>query len=333
MRWNHIASGAAFALLLQANATAVLGQPRTTQASSILFFPFVVASEAEDTRLDLDNSSSSTIHLRCFYLNGTLLRPDAPEGPGSPRSCQEADFLVRIAGRRGVSWLASEGYEGSGFTIPPVVSDFRGALTCVEIDSSGAPVGGNHASGSARPIRDADVARYGAIGLRGTELVGITGNTLPLGGNEQTRQYDGCPALWRLDHFADGAESPSIGAGSTVRTELAMVPCSMDYETQVYPSFSVEIVAINEFEQQFVAETEVGCWFDSLLSDIDQALSIATLGTDAVQTTLRPAGEGPSGFAVVAHEIHESPAGLTASAAVSAHAEGTRPEPDILILP
>lgn len=320
---------AAFAVLMHVNAAVVYAQPRTTRGSSILFLPLVVTSPTDDTRLELTNLSNGAVVVRCFYLDGALLDPDVPEGPENPRLCTELDFGLDLLRQRTVSWLVSEGKDTPSFRIPPVGPDFQGALTCVETDSSGAPVGGNHLYASARLIRGGDIARYGAIGLWGTEQAGETGNTLSLGQD----QYAGCPALWRLDHFADEAESPSLGAGSSVRTELAIFPCSMNYETQEPPSFSVEIVATNEFEQQFAAQAQVSCWFESLLSDIDAALSVDVLGSAGIQTTLTPGGAEPSGFVVVGREIHESSTGLAASAAVSGHAQGVRAEADVLQLP
>ena len=37
--------------------------------------------------------------------------------------------------------------------VPPVVPDFQGELKCVEVDSGGAPVGGNHLKGEASLVQ------------------------------------------------------------------------------------------------------------------------------------------------------------------------------------
>jgi len=140
----------------------------------------------------------------------------------------------------GAGGAAAYGYDLNGFgidpgAVPPVVDNFVGELKCVEVDASGTPIGGNHLKGEAT-LKDivlmppapsgGDVSKYNAIGVVGTDLVGATGNTLLLNNAEDgdpLGEYDACPALTILNHFAEGAEDPVLsGVGLGRRCEEAL---------------------------------------------------------------------------------------------------------------
>jgi hypothetical protein len=136
-------------------------------------------------------------------------------------------------------WVAAEPYKPMGIdlsglgidpgAVPPVPADFVGELKCIEVDASGTPIGGNHLKGEAT-LRDvfvvqaapggADVSKYNAIGIRGTDLAGATGNELQLNNPEDgddVGQYDACPAETIVNHFAAGAEDLVIAASGNGR--------------------------------------------------------------------------------------------------------------------
>jgi hypothetical protein len=67
------------------------------------------------------------------------------------------------------------------------------------------------------------------------------------------------------------------------------------------------------------------------LDDIDQVFEESSVGSDYLQTRLRPSTGTNSGFLVVAEEEHDGPG--RAVAAVNLHVEGERPGPDMIVIP
>ena len=162
----------------------------------------------------------------------------------------ETDFQIRLTRQQPTHWLVSQGRPVDPFdqckkdskvcigipgdgeidpnglgidpgAVPPVVDNFVGELKCVEVDASGTPIGGNHLKGEAtitdieRPEMSTtgDISKYNAIGIVGTDLAGATGNTLLLNNPESGEpqgEYNACPAVTILNHFAEGAEDPVI---------------------------------------------------------------------------------------------------------------------------
>jgi len=123
----------------------------------------------------------------------------------------------------------------------------------------------------------------------------------------------------------------------TVSTELTVVPCTENFETQVPTAVTIQFSVTNEFETSFSASTTVTCWANTTLEGISNAFTRDALQTDFAQTRMRPAG-GPStsGFLIVAEEFHTvriNGVTKTASAAVNAHQEGDRPGPDLITIP
>ena len=122
--------------------------------------------------------------------------------------------------------------------MPPLPPDFVGELKCIEVDAAGTPIGGNHLKGEAT-LRDdeigvdgVDVSKYNAVGIKGTDLVGQTGNELLLNNPESGEpqgQYDACPAITIVNHFAEGAEDLVIGPNGGRRcAESPATICATD---------------------------------------------------------------------------------------------------------
>lgn len=253
--------------------------------------------------------------------------------------------------------------------VPPVrattAANFTGELKCIQTDNTFNPMPGNSLKGEATlvnigPVNNGDVAKYNAIGFFGDPLqVGAvaTNGVLCLGGDGTTApctydpnsggpEYSACPATWIVNHFAEGAEDPiaeDIGAAAgpnldTVNTELTVVPCSENFETQVPTAVTVKFLVTNEFESTFSGSTTISCWGNTTLANISNAFTRDTLQTDFAQTRFAPSNATASGFLVVAEEFHT--VGIhgvtkTASGAVNAHQEGDRPgaDPDIITIP
>jgi hypothetical protein len=260
--------------------------------------------------------------------------------------------------------------------VPPVVEDFQGELKCIEVDSSGSPLSGNHLKGEATLVTydvcnpltsvcelgggdctpgdpsagcDAerfDVAKYNALGILGNDhnnqdailcLGGAVSDNCPTGA-----EYNACPQTWILDHMADGAESPALGVGSRVTTDITVVPCEENFETQEPTRVTIQFAITNEYEQPFSASTTVECWAEMQLSSINQVFSRGSIGSDFAQTRMRPSAGTASGFLVVSDERYAGAvttgAGAattlqTATAASNLQVEGERAGPDLIVIP
>jgi hypothetical protein len=200
------------------------------------------------------------VHARCFYVNAQLLNPDEPEGPLNPPLWLEIDFNIWLTKQQPTHWQVSTGRFinptddtnclnanpptvptaadclDAGLdpgAVPPVPEDFIGELKCIEVDVSDNPIGGNHLKGEATIKHGADVAKYNAIGIEGTERAGETGNELRLdqpGGTEDpVGQYNACPNTLIVNHLAEGVTDPIIqmnGFGGTC--DPGDTPCLSD---------------------------------------------------------------------------------------------------------
>jgi hypothetical protein len=240
-------------------ATTAQGIVTTERGASILAFPKVLATS--DTIIQITNISNNMVHARCFYVDGQ------PDFFGNPR-WQITDFNIWLTKQQPTHWLVSTGRfvnpndscivngrivpsvecSNSGLdpgAIPPVPEGFTGELKCVEVDVADNPIGGNHLKGEATiKSDDGDVAKYNAIGIQGTDLAGETGNELLLNqpiappDEEPVGQYDACPDVLLLNHFADGVTDPVIqefGAGGVCEglpgnaaTVPRFLPCQSD---------------------------------------------------------------------------------------------------------
>ena len=149
--------------------------------------------------------------------------------------------------------------------MPPVSSfPFQGELRCIEVDQSGAPISGNHLKGEATLVTtDGQATKYNAVGLLGEPFTNNGDNMLCLGGGVSDdcpsgAEYEGCGARDLLTQFAGGADNPLFGPTSTVETEVTLVPCRADYETQEPTKVTVQFLVFNEFENRFSTSTPGG---------------------------------------------------------------------------
>lgn len=340
----------------------------TERSGSVLVFPKVVFDASRDTFIQITNTSNSMVHAHCFYVSAV---PEC-NGVGScldgtcvgeciPRWI-EVDFDIWLTKQQPTSWSAGFGRlsdsqdsvcfrnfqngnenndcYGAGIDpgrVPPVSDPFVGELKCIEVDPSGAPISGNHLKGEATIVETTGGAsKYNAIGV-----IGLDANngdtTLCLGGGVSDRcpsgaEYNGCSEALVLDHFAEGADSPLLGATSTVATELTLVPCSQDFETQAPSRVVVQFLITNEYEQSFSASTTVDCWANFRLRDVNLIFDLTRLSTRVVQTRMRPAGASQSGILGVSEEFHAL-SGRTARAAVNIQQEGERSAADYIVIP
>ena len=238
----------------------------TERSSSILIFPKVIYNASRDTVIQISNTSNSMAHAHCFYVNATPLCIGSGDclagtctGICEPQ-WQEVDFDIWLTKQQPTHWTASLGRftnpndepcdrntgnydcDSAGLDpgrVPPVSSfPFQGELRCIEVDQSGAPISGNHLKGEATLVTtDGQATKYNAVGLLGEPFTNNGDNILCLGGGVSDdcpsgAEYEGCGARDLLTHFSGGADNPLFGPTSTVETEVTLVPCRADYETQ-----------------------------------------------------------------------------------------------------
>jgi hypothetical protein len=250
--------------------------------------------------------------------------------------------------------------------VPPVVEDFVGELKCVETDQTGAPISGNHLKGEATVITfdvcdpnasvctvgggscdplstapqctggDFDSAKYNAIGILGNEF-NNGDSRLCLGGQpnddcQDGAEYNGCPRLWHLNHFATDTESPVYGEGSSIDTSITAVPCSQNYETQIPSDVTLQMITWDEFETPFSSSYQFTCWTDVDLRDISNVFD-SPRGSTYMHTQIRST-DATAGVMLVATESHrDSEDGRTGSASFNVHHEGTRAGQDLITIP
>lgn len=378
--------GLVAAALVCLMATGASADVTTDQSASLLIFPKIIADGTRDTIIQITNTSNSMVHAHCFYVNGALTDP---EDPSSPPLWTEIDFDIWLTKQQPTHWVVSQGRlddstdescsnqedfyacNGAGFDpgrVPPVVPDFTGELKCVEVDASGAPIGGNHLIGEATIIGldvcdpdpllchvsggeclsdsdctdSVDPEKYNGIGILALETLDDDG-VLCLGGDEPTdecplgAEYNACPDTWILNHFVDGVADPIAPAESSIETNITIVPCQQNFETQDPESVIIQFAVFDEFETAFSASTTVTCWANLNLSEISNVFvgpPFGPLDRTFAQTRMRPSRGTDSGFLVVGQEHHRvSELGFLASAAFNLFVEGERTGPDLITIP
>jgi len=321
------------------------GQATTVEGASVLIFPRVIADGTWDTTIQIGNGANRPAYAHCFYVNGALTNPALPPGPTNPPRWVPIDFPIALVRQQPTHWTASRGRlddpsdptcrqpppvdcDGAGFdpgVVPAVPAGFTGELRCIEVDASGAPWSGNALYGVATltNLTSREVVKYPAVGLPGFETNNAD-DTLCIGGNTRSScahggEYGGCPLEWVVSHPSDADDRPTDGVARA--TDLTVVPCSENFESQVPAPMTLTFVLTNEFEQTFSAATTVTCWADLRLSDVNLVFGRAMLGGDWVLTRTRAAGATPRGYMLVQQTVRETarPPTFAAAAVIPAH--------------
>lgn len=292
----------------------------------------------------------------------------------------ETDFRFRLTKRQPISFNAADGLptfplsggnQGPGgqtnadSSIPPVPEDpFIGELKCVQVhpDDYRPTIGFNPANNAAGDLAghativsavggqsaDIDARKYNAITLKST-TVNDQDDTLVLGG--PGAEYDGCPNVWILNHFFDGARiqshfsGGSFGVTQVATTDITVVPCSEDFLLQEnnLGGATLQFLIFNEFEQRFSSSTRFTCFREVQLSDIDtrpgpadntfSIFSVAVQGTLSGQTRIRSVQQSDraNGIMVVAERFLRGESTVNSSAE-NVHFTGSRDRSDFIIL-
>jgi hypothetical protein len=98
---------------------------------------------------------------------------------------------------------------------------------------------------------------------------------------------------------------------SSVTTNITVVPCTENFETQKPPPVTLQFKVYNEFEQFFSASTTFTCWgsfdlgsSDPLANGINPVFNTANLGGEIIQSFVRAAQGTPVGVMIVIEETH-----------------------------
>ena len=348
------------------------------RGGSIIAFPKVISDGTRDTLIQISNVSNAVVFAHCMYLDASREIPTAPPGPNNPRRCQERDFTITLTRQQPTVWRVSTGRLLNNFDsiigaceitnqagadrqscpgIDPgnvinVGTNFEGHLLCVVTDASGAPLGGDSLKGEAiiesvaAAGQDGLISAYNAVSIsQGTDGV-QPDSVLDLDGLE----YAQCPDALRFTALAEGVRDPVVPA-VTATTELTLMPCTIDYETQARPAVTLQFSVWDDTELEQSVSTTLDCWFNEDLSDIGSLWN--PLRSTTYQTRVRPStgnrcrggdptleyslctsddqcGGGqclPSSGLLGVAETFRTPDGgltLTGSSAINLHAVGTR---------
>jgi hypothetical protein len=388
VRWVGRLGALAMTLAIGAAAPAP-ADVTSDRAAAIVKFPLVtVANDFVDTVIQISNTSrEAAIDLHCFYINANSHCTNSGDVCIDPLECcgangcgacvpgwNETDFRLRLTPEQPLAWRASQGLakfpldgvtlrgpDGSsnaGSRVPPVPEDpFIGELKCIAVDPTGVPVDRNVLKGEATVqsfLARFDVAKYNAVGIQAIEGAVNDDKTLVLGG--EGAEYNGCPSVTIVNHFAEFVTDP-VTQGlcipeveGCIETSLILVPCGQDLLRQVPPTTVVQYLVYNEFEQRFSTSRLLRCQQALPLSLIDTTqrqrsiFSAGVLGTTVAQTRLTPISSGLVGVAVESHDrsnLRGAGAGQSIglafapfnSAAFNLHFQGDRADSDLIVLP
>ena len=264
-------------------------------AASILLFPRIVVDDAQDAVIQITNVSNREAYARCTYIDAS--------------GAQTAQFEIALQGQQTTHWVVSRGRpvddtdpvcsrpdqldcDGAGVDpgdVPPVAAPFAGALVCVQVDRSGAPLSGNALLGRATiDDADGDVAGYAAIGLTGfpandaDDVLCIDGIANP---DCAEPEYSACPTQWELVHAADGAVDLLDPVRRVLRGTVTALPCALAFGGAP-AALDVQITSTDELGQTLTATAPLAPLASTALRDLTPILGIEA-GGGARHTRLR----------------------------------------------
>lgn len=268
----------AVALAIVMTAGAAWADVTTERPGSILILPKIVADGTRDTLIEITNTSNTLVNAHCYYINSAPVDPTQPPGPSNPPLWQEVDFFLFLTRQQPTQWLVGDGRRVSPLDplgsptagldpglIPAAPPGFQGELICVQVDSGGAPTGGNALIGSATLIGpESDSSKYNALAILGDDVG--SDDILELNNAE----YRACPSELVFTHFAQGATDPYIGDGSQVISRLALVPCTHDLENAIPSQVSATVFSYDEFEDRLSTVIDFTCRLDADLDNLGE---------------------------------------------------------------
>ncbi len=318
------------------------------------------AAAKRDTFIQLTNTSRQSPNrvVHCFYIDGStcdeLLNFSIELPLGRPVAWSVNEGLPSA----GILALAKDPFVGElkcievdtiTNEVPVTVNDLKGEATIFTV-TAGNPGGVDIRSYNAIGLQTTTVSAgatpspigkkciFGAhpgVACTGTDDTpclpgGQCGVTMCLGSSAgspecPTANYVSCPNTLILNNFFDFATDPV--SGKEIRTELTFVPCTEDIADGRVPAITrVQFLIFNEFEQRTSTATQVECFKEVQLSNIDakpgsEAASVFNVGVQGTlvgQTRIRPvqvSDPAPTvghGLLAIAEEFH-GPASVAAN--------------------
>jgi hypothetical protein len=248
-----------------------------------------------------------------MYVDASFDIPGAPPSPTNQRRCQERDFTITLTRQQPTIWRVSTGRLLNNLDsiigaceivvqfgadrqscpgIDPgnvinVGTQFEGHLLCVVTDGSGAPLGSDALKGEA--IIES-VAAGGSDGLISAyNAISISQGTLGPNGDQVLLldgvEYAQCPDALRFTSLAEGVADPVVPT-VVATTELTLMPCTIDYETQAHPQEVLQFTIWDDTELAQSRTATLDCWFNETLSDIGPGWD--PVRSTTYQTQVRP---------------------------------------------
>jgi len=347
-------------------SVAAHAQASPDEPAAVLVYPYIAVDPAShtDTLVQLSNTSSQPVELRCFYEDFTPQCTNGQPGgscfPGAV-TCRglciphgtSTPLRIRATAGQPLAWHASAGLPAvplpmadpaSGRTqsnqfsdIPGVGSGpFVGTLRCVAVtDDPYQPLSDNILVGQATIERSqgtpgsatgySDAAQYRAIGIKALSTGANRDEFLTLGGPDA--EYAACQGSNLLDHFFDGATLTTGGRTAEVTTTLVLASCSTTAGS------GMRFLVYNEFAQRFSGYRGVDGQSIIPLSMIDVHDPRTSIFSHAVSGTLtgHTRFEG-GGLHLVAIESHRDPStpDRVQSDAINGYGAGVRPDRDVV---
>ena len=244
----------------------------------------------ETCNLTTPGTCSTTSTLGC------VADVQCPASETCVHQCVEHDFDIFLTGQQPTMWDVffgrqqdpSDGFPGLDPGGIGGQSDFVGELICYVTDADGNPLMQNSLTGQATIYRfgggpGADLSEYNGVTVFAK---GTPAGNLDLNDTE----YNACPDHLIVNHRADFDLDRFTSAG--IISELTLVPCTLDFESQITPPARALFNVTNEFETPVgSASVSVGCFFNRQLSEIDaptdppaSIFSLGTIGSDFAKT-------------------------------------------------
>ncbi len=343
--------------------------PASDSTAAYLVFPKVVvditaASQAlqKDTLIQLTNTSPIVGRriVQCFYIDAVTwdevdFTLELSQGQPTAWRVSEGASVPFIPARfpQFTGELKCVEVDTITTPVPVSVNDIKGEATIYTV-SSGSP-------GSV------DIRSYNAIGLQalnvspseppsaigrkcrfgtnpgapctsdanctggGTcQVLMCLGATTGSGLECPSGNYVSCPSTLILNNFFEDALDPV--SGKPITTDITFVPCTEDLAIgtlEAQPLTRVQFLIFNEFEQRMSTATQVQCYRETRLANIDakvgsEAASVFNVGVQGTlvgQTRIRPVTDSHTdhghGLLAIAEEFHGS-----ASIAFNVHEVG-----------
>jgi hypothetical protein len=198
----------------------------------------------------------------------------------------------------------------TGNLLPPPGSPFfRGELKCFQTDQTlSAIMAGDALKGEAiletiNPAASPRISEYNSINIQGEEgtsdLV-LKLNHTPTGGMG-VGEFDACPEAIEFTHFGNGANNIIASAlsptacdttGCPVRTEITVIPCTENFESEQGSRVPLFFEFFDEFETPLNSSSPIlDCWATYDLSSLTTTQA-STGGSTFWKTRITPQGVG-----------------------------------------